>query len=76
MCDCIKNITKHIRELDPETGIEETQYYKVGKMLGIELRMCAHYKVRLRDRNHQFTNRKHKNILDFKYCPFCGEKYE
>lgn len=76
MCNCITEIIQRIKEIDPESTIEETQYYKVGKMIKLERRMCAHYRVRLKNRNHQFTNRKYTNILDFKYCPFCGEKYE
>ena len=80
MCDCIQQLRKQVKDIDPQSDIEETQTYmdknaKVGSTLAFTERMCAHFSVRNKKKDGSFSTKGQRNVLSYTYCPFCGEKY-
>ncbi|MBO7044662.1 hypothetical protein J6W34_09330 [bacterium] len=80
MCNCIEQVRKNIKEIDPLSDINEVETYmdknaKVGSTIAFIERMCAHFTVRLKRKDNTFSNKRHTNIIPYAYCPFCGEKY-
>ena len=81
MCDCIQQLRKQVKDIDPQSDIEETQIYmdknaKVGSTLGFIERMCAHFSVRIKKKDDSFSTKKQRNVLSYTYCPFCGKPYK
>ena len=80
MCDCIEQMRNKIKEVDPKGSLVEVQAYanlkrKVGEPLEINERMCAHYSVRIKNKKGEFTTKNTRGLVEYDYCPFCGEKY-
>lgn len=80
MCDCIEKIHKQIIEIDPEGFIKDSVQFlnkeaKVGDDDIYKTRMCGFYRTRIK-KNGKYTNKCNDTMLNYSYCPFCGEKYD
>ena len=81
MCNCIEQLEEQIKRVDPEaSGFQEKQMYmnpnaKVGDSDIYYYRLAGHFTARKKNKDGSFSTRKVLNVVNYTYCPFCGEKY-
>ena len=81
MCDCIEQLEKQIKEIDPSaSGIHEKQMFlnpnaKFGDTHINNYKLVAHFTTKKKKKDGTYSDKKILNILKFTYCPFCGKRY-